>query len=356
MSRQKLSFLFGAGFAAASLTACSWWMAGRRDFAPVDPIKMDHTYHYDSGADCSDCHGEVAAATDLRASFRPTEATCLECHERDNCSDCHTNVEARTPGTKTEPEPNELAFSHAAHAERVEEGCNSCHADAQTSTTAQVSVPSMDDCLGCHNHAEEYANASCLGCHPTLQDKPIVAVAEFDHSGDWMTRHGLLARSQGEHCQQCHVQTSCSECHAKTAPAAMVRLTPDVVGRTLMHRGDFATTHAIDSRANPEVCLRCHAVQNCNGCHEAVGLTPSGTDPRSPHPTGYALPGGTAFHGIDARQRAQSCAACHEDGPTSVCIDCHAVGGVGGNPHPPNWSQALEVPVANPMCRYCHTR
>jgi hypothetical protein len=34
-------------------------------------------------------------------------------------------------------------------------------------------------------------------------------------------------------------------------------------------------------------------------------------------------------------------------------VKCHAVGGVGGNPHPPGWSS--RVPMSAMPCRMCHT-
>jgi hypothetical protein len=70
-----------------------------------------------------------------------------------------------------------------------------------------------------------------------------------------------------------------------------------------------------------------------------------------PHPPGF----GTR-HAAAARADIASCAACHDQGAASVCVDCHRVGGVGGNPHPASWlsrHEAREI-AGNGMCAACH--
>ena len=40
----------------------------------------------------------------------------------------------------------------------------------------------------------------------------------------------------------------------------------------------------------------------------------------------------------------------------SICIDCHKVGGVGGDPHPAGWTNRhpRDEINRNPMCLTCH--
>ncbi|MBI3179990.1 MAG: hypothetical protein HYZ27_10040 [Deltaproteobacteria bacterium] len=333
--------------------ACAWWMSGRREPPPSDKLTFNHALHSEAGVACADCHGEVAGSTDAAQSFHAKEEKCLECHERDNCGMCHSDVKLRTSRGADE---RIFAFAHKNHVPRAQGDCARCHIDVATTTALPVHIPSMEECGSCHNHAEDLAQASCLGCHPSLRSMPLRALAQLDHGGDWMSRHGMLSRSEGAACLQCHSQATCSECHSSVAPAVGARLFPEQVERTLLHRGDFVSTHPIEARADGDLCLRCHGASFCVSCHQASGLTQDASVIRNPHPPGYALPGGAAFHGTDARLRIETCAACHDQGAASVCVECHRVGGVGGNPHPGGWAKRHpESQVKNnAMCRTCH--
>jgi hypothetical protein len=76
----------------------------------------------------------------------------------------------------------------------------------------------------------------------------------------------------------------------------------------------------------------------------------------APHPPGYGVRGGEAFHGEDARLRIDTCVACHDQGPASNCVECHRVGGIGGNPHPSGWKDRFGTSERDvqTMCSYCH--
>ena len=63
--------------------------------------------------------------------------------------------------------------------------------------------------------------------------------------------------------------------------------------------------------------------------------------------------------GIKIRHLLDDLAHCGLSLPTmgdgagqSLCVGCHKVGGVGGNPHPTGWSSKL--PLAAMPCRMCH--
>lgn len=338
----------------SSLVACAWWMAGRPGIKQLDRIIFNHTKHQDEGVECGTCHQGVAVATDTGATHRPAETACLECHDRDgNCHMCHTDPERAAPQPSR---VSDLGFSHSAHMERVgDDGCIKCHPAANWNETP-VPLPGMDSCLECHNHQQDYAQAKCLHCHPTLRRKPLEAVAEFDHAGDWMARHGLQASAQGASCQQCHTESGCSECHSRVAPMVNARLFPEAVERSLLHRGDWRSTHAMEARADGDTCARCHQTNYCVKCHQQNGLTAGVAGGRVPHPPGWTTPGG-AFHGDEARLRIETCAACHDQGAASSCVQCHKVGGIGGNPHPAGWSkQHPNRSIASQsMCQVCHT-
>jgi hypothetical protein len=345
-------------FAVVALAACGWWMSGRPGNGGGDRLTFAHQIHVeDFGMLCDECHAGVADATDLSQSLLPQEDVCLDCHDReDECTSCHSNPDMLTPGMAVTAAPD-LGFSHADHLERVDNECETCHVGAADATQLPLEPITMDTCLECHNHQAQYDRAECTPCHTTFREVPLRAVAEFEHGAGWMGQHGMLARSEGMACYQCHTESQCAECHSQVAPAMSVRLYPDQVDRTLLHRGDWLSTHAIEARADADMCGRCHEPSTfCQDCHTEQGRTPLVADPRSPHPPGWVGPGGDNFHGREARLQINSCASCHDQGPASNCVQCHAVGRVGGNPHPEGWDDRheLEDAAGDPMCRVCH--
>jgi hypothetical protein len=73
----------------------------------------------------------------------------------------------------------------------------------------------------------------------------------------------------------------------------------------------------------------------------------------SPHPTGWVGVDRNE-HGRAARRDPASCAACHGGAGEALCVSCHRVGGVGGNPHPPGFRDARAL--SDLPCRTCHVR
>ena len=131
------------------------------------------------------------------------------------------------------------------------------------------------------------------------------------------------------------------------------------VNSDYIHRNDFLGRHSIEAKFNDTTCLRCHGTTFCQSCHTLQNLTRDGMNPRDPHPPGWSFPGasGGTPHGDAARKDITSCASCHDQGPRSNCIECHKVGGIGGNPHPPGWTDKHPKSEINKngMCIYCHT-
>ena len=72
------------------------------------------------------------------------------------------------------------------------------------------------------------------------------------------------------------------------------------VDRTFVHRGDYKSRHAIESRKGDTGCLKCHGRSFCSACHERndVGAR-LGT--RNPHPRPFP-------HKRVARRRIAECA------------------------------------------------
>ena len=126
----------------------------------------------------------------------------------------------------------------------------------------------------------------------------------------------------------------------------------------VVHRGDYVVRHHLDVERDPASCKKCHGSQFCDSCHQAQQLSPRSLNPRDPHPPGWVQRGSGNFHGEAARNNIVSCSGCHDQGAASICVACHQVGGVGGNPHPAGWTRKHDrgdIPK-NVACRACHSR
>ncbi|MCB9556311.1 MAG: cytochrome c3 family protein [Deltaproteobacteria bacterium] len=320
-------------------------------------------------ADCSDCHGDIAQATG------PTEGKfigkggkhggCTACHDdevadKDQCKMCHVG---KDKNIKLSRRTRNLNFSHKAHDKsRVKDGCKTCHAAAYTTTKPGTKmVPKMSVCTdSCHK--KQMAELQCSGCHKNLESLTVPAVSLAVHDGNFHRRHGTLARNT-QTCAQCHDQTFCADCHARTqAMPASIRF-PEQINRRFVHRGDFVGRHMVEARARPETCAKCHGARHCQSCHEFRGVTPPKSNTtvasaagRRVHGADVMKPGTPGFHGNQARRAINRCASCHDQGAQSNCVRCHKVGELGGNPHPTgfSWRGQSTACRENVMCGACH--
>jgi hypothetical protein len=329
----------------------------------ADEIKFPHSRHAKAKVECLTCHEEIYDAKDLNGQFLPLEKKCLECHrkakESGNCKMCHTEVKLAANWPKRQPH---VRINHATHIEKVKEDCSRCHSKLKE---PGIDVPISDGhsgCFSCHQpHVQQYQAAQCSTCHVDLKHSGLQPLAEFSHQGNWLKRHMTAARSEGASCASCHEQSSCLDCHAQTAmvpPGVGMQDRPD---RSFIHRNDFFSRHMIEAAADPASCRKCHGAQSsrtsCQQCHTALNVSPASVSPRSPHPSGWALRGaGPAFHGDAAARDAVSCQACHDQGAQSNCVQCHRVGGIGGDPHPVSFGghHTLQEAARTPMCLICH--
>lgn len=325
--------------------------------APGDSIRVPHAVHKKAQVECIACHEEIYDARTLEGSFLPPERKCLECHgekkEKGECGFCHTDVKRAAPWAKREPR---LRMGHAQHIDLVKEDCSRCHKVLPDPLRPAHAAPPMSACTECHAHKVEYKEARCQGCHLDLSRYPLKPVSVFSHQGDYVRRHGKDARSSADTCARCHEQTFCADCHASTVSTRIEVKFPERADRDFIHRDDFLGRHSIEANADPATCLRCHGQSFCESCHRAQNLSPRSDNPRNPHPPGFSIPASPQFHGPAARRDIGACASCHDQGPASNCVQCHRVGGIGGNPHPPAWLQQHDRDEIhrNGMCRYCH--
>jgi hypothetical protein len=309
-------------------------------------VEFMHSPHVEQGLACEDCHAGIEKSVSLNQRHLPPKDKCAECHEGYS-----------GPSADSIPPPR-LSFSHAVHLPKItaKEKCAVCHAKLPEAGEPRF-VPSMDTCTGCHKHQLDYNQGRCRPCHVDM--KGLEPGKYFTHEGDWTRLHGALARPSAESCAQCHDQTYCAQCHAATtAPARPSIVFPENVQRDYIHRGDYVSRHMIEAGADPVSCKRCHGTNFCEACHEQQNLRGVIGEGRPFHPAGWANDRASGhFHGDSARRDASSCAGCHDQaGTQNLCVACHQVGGVGGNPHPPSWKSRHDASDIgkNAMCRACH--
>lgn len=325
-----------------------------------DSIKAPHARHTEAKVECLACHENIFEAVTLRERNLPAEKKCLECHKEEkakgNCGFCHTNPEH--PATFA-PVEKGLAFSHQKHLElpEVQEKCERCHTKLPEPGSDPASwAPPMEGCFSCHTHQQQWADADCASCHSDLTRFPLKPVSSFSHRDGYLRAHAQDARAREGMCASCHEQTFCTDCHASTVPTRVELKLAHRVDRSFIHWMNYEARHSIEARADSALCQRCHGVSFCETCHTQRGLTQEGRRPLDPHPPAFRDRGSPEFHGVAARRDIASCAACHDQGAQSNCVECHRVGGVGGNPHPPSWvlRHPREEINRNAMCLACH--
>jgi hypothetical protein len=338
--------------------SCAGWLWGTKPSAHGgDHIKIPHELHRAAKVDCATCHDASWDSKLLGDLVLPKEKACLQCHQdkKDDCAMCHTAVRARGSAAEVN-EPQTVRMSHADHIPRVKEKCDVCHKQLPNPLRTAATRPSMDSCLGCHEHKQEYEQGRCATCHLDLSHFGPKPLGAFTHAGNFVAEHMRPARSAPETCASCHDQTFCTDCHASTVGLKVEVKFPERVERDFIHRNDFISRHAIEQKADPASCATCHGTTFCQTCHTAQNLTSRGSDPRSPHPPGFTIPGSAEFHGVEARRDIANCASCHDQGARSNCVGCHKVGGIGGDPHPSGFeSKHPRSEIArNGMCAACH--
>jgi len=338
---------------ALLLAGCGW----RK---PSDKIRIPHDRHASAGVECVVCHETIYDAKTLDGDFLPKEEICLQCHkdakQQNRCSMCHTDVSRAAPWAKKSAEGAGIKVSHAGHLAPTKEKCSTCHTSLPEPLRTVENRPTMASCLGCHEHKRDYDNGRCAKCHKDLSRFPLEPITSFSHLGDYVRNHAGDARAAADRCATCHETTFCTDCHARTVSMKIEARLPERVNDNFIHRNDFLGRHAIQAKAEPATCRRCHGSSYCESCHAAQNLTPQAVNPRDPHPPGWSFPGSASFHGTAARRDIVSCAPCHDQGARSICVDCHKVGGVGGDPHPSGWRQrhSRDEIQRNGMCLSCH--
>jgi Cytochrome c7 and related cytochrome c len=301
---------------------------------------------------CTSCHqGETAVGL---AWQKPPAALCEQCHKPSEPKYSY----AKSTRAPESPRPAGLAilFGHDEHLNmpEVKGQCVKCHAGAVGNVAGKPLFPAMATCLGCHQHKAEFEQNVCGTCHKPADLRGLKPVSFLAHTGGWIRRHAAPGRDVAQTCTQCHAQAQCDSCHDATQTLRVELRNPDAIGREFVHRFDFLSRHVIEARSQPAMCQSCHVKQDCDGCHVRRGVSGGAVDGRNPHPPNWAVGVGVAGnqHGRAARRDISSCAACHDQGPATNCVRCHAPGGIGGTPHPPGWRSTQSSGAG--ACANCH--
>ncbi|MBK8254785.1 MAG: hypothetical protein IPK82_19260 [Polyangiaceae bacterium] len=338
--------------AAVGVSAC----AGVLGIRPPGRRPFEHREHTVKGVSCIKCHAGVASAGDTGPLHMPGAETCstAECHQKphdtNDCTQCHGLSGTRAAAALAR---ETIHFDHGEHMSRVKGDCVRCHVDVKYG--AERLRPAMATCFGCHNHATEMVVRKCDGCHVDLEKEGIKPDEQWVHGPDFMKEHGVRAATASEVCNSCHAEKFCTGCHsAGLAPATPARLNPDNPFTPSVHRAGFFARHADEARGAPGLCTTCHSQAMCTGCHQTNNLVAGAGNAKSPHPRGWlGLPGQQNDHGRSAWRDPGQCATCHGGAGEALCVGCHKVGGLGGNPHPPGYV-AHGDSKRDVACRACH--
>jgi len=327
------------------LTAC----AGVLGLTHTGPQPFPHRKHALAGVSCTTCHAGIDR-DDGHSLHLPDDRTCIGCHQKPHdthpCLGCHAAPNALPELAEAR---DHLVFDHASHFGPSRGDCVRCHIGVKEGDERMR--PPMATCFLCHDHDAARDARKCDACHRNLEDGTTLPQSHLAHDGDWLREHGTRAASSGDLCQSCHRDKFCAECHGKTVAILPATARFDDPFAPTIHRAGFESRHALEARAEPGACATCHSSDRCASCHASLGV--SGSDRRSPHPPGWVGPTpADNAHGREARRDPTACASCHDGAGQALCVGCHKVGAIGGNPHPPGWSSRIS-PSALP-CRLCH--
>ena len=276
-----------------------------------------------SDSACARCHATRSAFAS-RAGDQHAKVSCSRCHVAPGARgsflaavDGFRNARVQFAGASKDATPDTQVDRSA---------CLSCHPDIAAGVVVANGVRMRHSdvlavgytCTDCHDHtghgggtrpAGKRQMALCIVCH---DGKKTPNKCSLCHTGDV----GVGSRRPGpgyvkayipvDSCRGCHPMQPCIECH----------------GLELPHSKEFiAGFHARKAHLQPEICVRCHNVQEfCDSCHQFQSDPASGL-PLSPHAHEGDF---VTWHVKPAAETSQSC-VCHA--PTDrqqFCDYCHA--------------------------------
>jgi hypothetical protein len=261
-----------------------------------------------SSVSCYDCHlvngwwslpgekvKELTVMYPARAAGRPAGGSAGSLRlPRTVCLDCHGAVLEGVSDSKG------LRIAHDSCA--TGPSCDPCHADtAHGRKAGATGGSSMEDCIACHR--ANGASVDCATCHTERESGERLGVGPWQvtHGPKWRSTHGM---GRLDSCSACHPQGKCAGCHGIDMP----------------HSEAFGGSHGKDAIAKPEACPTCHKQRSfCDGCHRI----------EMPHPKGFLK-----RHSSIAKDRNDpSCHRCHAVKDCDTCHEYHVHPG-GAMPRP----------------------
>ncbi|MEW6742290.1 MAG: cytochrome c3 family protein [Planctomycetota bacterium] len=321
-----------------------------------DAISFSVNRHAGLMSDCRTCHAAVMDDLVPAEARRSHEQACLTCHgkEEQSCGTCHEGL----PGFRPDKD-RQLIFSHREHLPRVDQDCTRCHTPPGEGSIHPTGSPGHPQCFQCHAMRSFFDELKCAKCHVDLVERRLLPLENFQHTLDFDRVHGELLKDPQARvtCAQCHDDSFCADCHFEERFILPSELRGEDAAFRFIHPGDFIHRHPSLARTEPTTCVTCHSPNTCRECHQRNGVAPPEATERSDgfsfHPPGIADPTSPDFHGRAARRDILACASCHDSGLDANCVQCHQVGGVGGNPHPPGFRSRLSKTHAD-VCKACH--
>ena len=240
-----------------------------------------------------------------------------------------------TPARAEEP-----VFPHLLHVEEEGLECVDCHGLAVESSQADDHLLDAGACLDCHDEGDVPTEWPATGRDILFPHQHHVVGLDLDcrscHAG--VLREGVAALPAMDGCMTCHTglqaPRECSACHL----AELVELVPPY------HDAGWTDGHGQLARISDTGCVPCHAVSDCQECHEGALLTElAALGVARQTPFGPQLAGSDGqiiqrvhglnyrfLHALEARGKASNCISCHELDTGDFCGECHNPAGDAG--------------------------
>jgi len=180
------------------------------------------------------------------------------------------------------PGVRDLLFSHQHHVDGLDMDCLACHAGALREGVA--ALPAMDGCMTCHTGLQ--APRECSACHLA----ELAKLVPPSHDAGWGDGHGRLARIWDTGCVPCHAVSDCQECHEGA-------LLNELAALGVSRQTPFAPALA---GSEGQIVQRVHGLN-------------------------YRF-----LHALEARGKTSNCVTCHELDTGDFCAECHNPAGDAG--------------------------
>jgi hypothetical protein len=135
--------------------------------------------------------------------------------------------------------------------------------------SACTNTPAPYRFLSEHPEELEKSPPKCSDCHDPGGEIPH---AQFNHRGDYINNHRLIAHGNQNVCNMCHKPNFCSDCHGVEVELKPSLRNQSDTYRKMIHRGDYMSRHTIEGRINPIPCFGCHGNPRRSGkcvlCHQ----------------------------------------------------------------------------------------